>query len=57
MPSSTPQSPYEEVEKILLAAFHALRSYQFGNSSEYLAEHVASTIEWKLKVWREEGKL
>jgi hypothetical protein len=32
-------------QELLLAAFHALRSYQYGNNATDLAEEIAAKIE------------
>jgi hypothetical protein len=36
-------------DDLLLAAFHALRSYQYGNTATYLAEEIADKIDVYLK--------
>ncbi len=35
----------KEADKLLLAAYHALRSYQYGNSATELAEGIADKIQ------------
>lgn len=44
VPSAEPVAP-DVTTKLLTGAFHALRSYQFGNASEELAESMADEIE------------
>jgi hypothetical protein len=60
MPNSRPVSPRNRIDRaarasaganpLLLAAFHALRSYQYGNASLELAEETATAIEAWLAV-------
>jgi hypothetical protein len=55
-----PASPSEDLRRakvLLVAAFHGLRSYEFGNDSPFLAREVADEIQFQLDLWkREEGK-
>lgn len=39
-----PAEATEEMQRLLTAAMHALRSYQFGNGSPLLAEDIADQI-------------
>jgi hypothetical protein len=45
----------ESKRDLLVAAYHALRSYQFGNSSPDLAQSIADKIE--LEIWKDPGPL
>jgi hypothetical protein len=42
------QAPSDAREWLLVAAYHALRSYQFGNASPDLAAGIADLIEAEL---------
>jgi len=44
-PYAADRAANEELEQALSAAFHALRSYQYGNASPDLAEEIADDIE------------
>lgn len=45
----------ERLVEVLRAAMHALRSYQYGNSSLDLAEEIADSIERILTTSEQEG--
>ena len=42
------EAEYAELIKTATAALHALRSYQYGNSSTELAEEIANALETAL---------
>jgi hypothetical protein len=44
------QSPTnQEIKQVLLACFHALKSYQYGNASPDLAEKMADAADKMIK--------
>jgi hypothetical protein len=44
-----PETPEPTEDPLLRAAFHALRSYQYGNASPDLAKEIADKLEVFLK--------